>query len=115
MKKPCFGFPAAEQPIKKDELIQRMERIRKRICCYTGQPCDCKFGAKMDSGEQGGCPEIMYVMELLQLMTDREYAMLLKRSVKGNFPKQGSGNKRPNISRSRRKKNDPHQGRINRS
>jgi hypothetical protein len=65
------------QTMTKEDLVARLGRVQKRICCYTRQPCDCKYGANM-SGEQTGCPEVSMVMELFKNMTKAEYKQLFK-------------------------------------
>ncbi len=48
----------------------------------TPTQCDCKYGGTnlMKGTETGnGCPELRSVVEILSVMTDREWSMLVKR------------------------------------
>jgi hypothetical protein len=51
--------------VQDDALIEGLETIRKRLCCYAGPTCDCKFGAS-GKGEETGCPEIRQAITLLR-------------------------------------------------
>jgi hypothetical protein len=64
----------------KEEIIIVLEAVRKRICGYMGDHCDCKYGyiekfeknenpelfAKFIRGEQTGCPELRDVINFIQ-------------------------------------------------
>jgi hypothetical protein len=73
---------------KKSELIKGLDAVRRRVCCYTGDPCDCKFGAYGDEakgapvyfGEQTGCPEIRQAATLLAAMSEDEFRRLCERA-----------------------------------
>lgn len=42
-------------------LYSVLETARRSICCYSGDPCDCKYGRTADtrpSSEATGCPEL---------------------------------------------------------
>lgn len=69
----------------KQELIQKVEKIREFLCNYMEAPCDCKYGAgsvgKPYNGEDGGCPELYDVLTLLNMMTDEEYHNLSYRHI----------------------------------
>jgi hypothetical protein len=54
-----FGLPD-------DELLANLERLRRRLCCYMGETCDCKFGTTAVTSEQTGCPEIRQAMEIIR-------------------------------------------------
>jgi len=48
-------------------LIAGLERIRRSLCSYPGDACDCKFGANMlPNSEQTGCPELRIAIESLR-------------------------------------------------
>ena len=60
-----FGVP-------RDQL-EGLERVRKGLCCYLGDRCDCKYGfdgTQRPGGEQTGCPEIRAAMEHIQQLRD---------------------------------------------
>lgn len=43
------------------ELYRTLETARRGICAYASDPCDCKYGIKLDPGpgsEATGCPEL---------------------------------------------------------
>jgi hypothetical protein len=68
---------------KKQDIEKVIEFIRKDICCYMGNHCDCKYGynGKKDYGsEQTGCPELRTILELLKNMSEYEYNEILSRS-----------------------------------
>lgn len=70
--------------MKKEELIQTLETLRKyRLCVYLGGSCDCKFGfekrvkseydemgkmiaAHQHIGEHTGCPEMRVIISILK-------------------------------------------------
>jgi hypothetical protein len=70
--------------IDRDALAQNIEKMRKKLCVYIGNRCDCKFGGDNPGrSEQGsGCPELYQVLALLRNMTKREYDMIMKRGWK---------------------------------
>jgi len=49
-----------------------------------GSMCDCKYGKNNDSPTNGeyfnGCPEIRMAKELIEVMTDKEFARLCNRA-----------------------------------
>jgi len=55
--------------ISREEAAAALEKIRQKLCAYSPRAkfCDCKYGAKMDGGEETGCPElrsaIYYLLE----------------------------------------------------
>lgn len=53
-----------------DELLANLERLRRRLCCYMGDSCDCKFGATPVTSEQTGCPEIRQAMAIISGQRD---------------------------------------------
>lgn len=55
--------------IEKERLLANLETLRKRLCCYTGPPCDCKFGnsgSPLGSSEVTGCPELYQAMDIIR-------------------------------------------------
>lgn len=53
----------------KEEVVQGLETLRERICCYVGTRCDCKYltpDCDMRRGsEQTGCCEVRAAIEFL--------------------------------------------------
>jgi len=65
----------------------RMENPQTKcgVCGYSGDRCDCKFGANeriFYDGEVTGCPEIISAKRIIEAMTDREFGLVLKRIKK---------------------------------
>jgi hypothetical protein len=51
------------------QLIETLEKLRKTLCGYLGDGCDCKFGfdGKISArSERTGCPELRQAIEELQ-------------------------------------------------
>lgn len=69
----------------RQELIEKVEKIRESLCNYMEPLCDCKYGAgsvgKPYNGEDSGCPELYDVLEILKTMTDEEYKNLSYRRI----------------------------------
>lgn len=73
--------------MKQDDLVSSLGRIRKKLCAYRGDFCDCKFMTNEDKdsdicrwSENGsGCPEILYAMRLIEAMTPAELHKIGKR------------------------------------
>jgi hypothetical protein len=73
--------------IKRKELINNLEKMRRGICLYhpDSTTCDCKYGKENEDyvsaayhGERfSGCPEIRLCISLLNSLTDEEYTNLL--------------------------------------
>jgi len=71
--------------IPRTQLMQSLEKIRERLCAYFGTPCDCKYvrdGVRLGHETGGGCPEVRLSARIFAVMTDEEYARLLKRAEK---------------------------------
>ena len=69
----------------KESITKVVKIIRKELCAYMGDRCDCKYGYEgkeniMYGSEQTGCPELYTVLSLLHNMTDEEYEAILKRT-----------------------------------
>lgn len=68
--------------ITQKHLLQNLEKIRERLCVYTGPPCDCKFGDEEDEPSMGrserfsGCAEIHQAIAMLKNLTTREFELL---------------------------------------
>jgi len=74
--------------MKQDELINSLERIRKKLCAYIGgEFCDCKFISKDDSDDDicgmsengSGCPEIHTAIAIIKALTPAEIVEINKR------------------------------------
>lgn len=69
----------------KQELVDGLEGLRKRVCAYVGgKMCDCKYGAHKPGagrGEQGsGCQELRGAIGVLNAISEQMYDSLTKRS-----------------------------------
>jgi hypothetical protein len=57
-----------------EELIENLEALRKKLCCYIGETCDCKFmslnGQPHMTSETTGCCEIRQAIELIKGQRD---------------------------------------------
>lgn len=58
----------------RQELAATLEAVRRTVCAYMGDRCDCKYGLKpgdtrfeyvQASSEQTGCPELAEVIDRL--------------------------------------------------
>lgn len=68
--------------IERKELLDNMEKLRKWLCGYSGDKCDCKFGADPEeSSEQSGCAELRTARYLIERLSDREYARIYSRKL----------------------------------
>lgn len=70
--------------LQRSDLVKNLAKIRVGLCSYLGPPCDCKFGAdniESKYGEQTGCPELYLAISVLDIMTDEEYGVLLRRRL----------------------------------
>jgi hypothetical protein len=73
-----FGIP-------RDRLLANLEKLRKNLCCYDRQPCDCKYmndqtviqQGGVSSGEDTGCCELTMVIELLSNLSEEAYEAAL--------------------------------------
>jgi hypothetical protein len=83
--------------VSKEELLQGMENLRKRICHYDGPTCDCKYGHQWpedtleqlrqrlnistdSDSEQTGCPELRQAYALLNALTEEEFDNLCRKT-----------------------------------
>lgn len=66
---------------KKEQVAKALSAMQKKVCCYVGEVCDCKYGftGEVGYGEQTCCPELRTVVELLIKMTEEEYETILMR------------------------------------
>jgi len=67
------------------QMVEFLQKVQKKFCAYTGQRCDCKYGAHNIGGlsESGnGCPETFDVISLIQRMTPKEFERISKRKAK---------------------------------
>lgn len=65
-------------------LIENLESVRKAVCAYVGNVCDCKYikpgkPARLGSEQGNGCCELRGAIMILSKMTDEEYKELLER------------------------------------
>lgn len=72
--------------IEKERLVESLEIIRKRLCCYSPESiiCDCKYLRDDEKypdpiGENTGCCEVRMAMHLIKAMTQEEFETLCKR------------------------------------
>lgn len=85
---------------KREETRKVIANLQTMACAYSivstaaglapVTTCDCKYGGTnlMQGTEVGnGCPELRSVDAILSVMTDREWAMLVKRVGKQNDKK----------------------------
>jgi len=74
----------------RDYLKGVLHNIQRKHCSYDGASigiggdpppyCDCKYGYDLvPFGEKTGCPELRCIVELLALMTDKEYIKIMRR------------------------------------
>ena len=92
------GLPTREELRldQKEALFITLETARRAICCYAGDPCDCKYGRRPDTqapaSEQTGCPELRDLIVLLtgwfpynrhQSVEDAAMAHRLKEEAEG--------------------------------
>lgn len=65
---PNYGF-IAYNVHPNEELAAALEAVRRRICGYGGNRCDCKYGLRPDdrprTSEATGCPELTEVINRL--------------------------------------------------
>lgn len=69
--------------IGKEELLTNLENLRKSLCCYEGDFCDCKYGIYQPStfgSELNGCPEIRQAMAIINSLTNEEFDDICKRA-----------------------------------
>lgn len=75
----------------RDQYLKNLRRIQKKLCSYTGQPCDCKFIQDKDieicrGSENGsGCCEIFMAIYLIGSMTPSEFKKISKRAKMNEF------------------------------
>jgi hypothetical protein len=69
--------------LTKNELRDNLKKMQKKLCVYKGR-CKCHYGADNPGGSQqgSGCPETREVIDLLERMTEKEYAYISKRRPK---------------------------------
>lgn len=60
--------------LNKEELLDRLRLIRKNLCTYTHDPCDCKFN------QHHGCPEVYEAIALIEKLTDKQFNVLRKKA-----------------------------------
>ena len=48
--------------LNREELASAAEAVRSNICCYAGDPCDCKYGVEKRSSKDK--PVVVVSMEL---------------------------------------------------
>ena len=81
--------------LKQENLVEAMESTRKNVCCYAGDPCDCKYGVETRialekinyCGEKTGCPEMRQAVAMVKEMTPVEYRDILSRILDGGRPR----------------------------
>jgi hypothetical protein len=67
----------------KEKLVKSLGKVRKSICYYMGDYCDCKYlgdDAEVGSGECSGCPELYQAMSIIDAMTPDEFDTIRKRA-----------------------------------
>ena len=62
--------------VPQDELVANLLQMKKRICCYMGPTCDCKFGGT-GIGEQTGCPEVSVAAKIIGAMSPEMFQTML--------------------------------------
>jgi hypothetical protein len=70
----------------RQQLLKTLKEMQRKQCCYIGHPCDCKYGATDMleghwGGEQTGCPELSCCIQILTLLTDKQYEKLMKKYI----------------------------------
>lgn len=75
---PTLSAALLSPKITKSELLDSLERLRRQVCQYAGDRCDCKFGGPL-SGERTGCPELATVSDLVRNLSAKEFSDILKR------------------------------------
>jgi len=50
--------------LERHEMIAGLVRLRERLCRYSADPCDCKYGASLKD-EESGCPEVRWAIHQL--------------------------------------------------
>lgn len=64
----------------KDKVVEALEKLRKSICGYMQQPCDCKYGYDGPNvGEKTGCCELSVARDIIRFLTDKEYKEIVGR------------------------------------
>jgi len=71
---PIHGFG-----VPQDELLKGLRTLRKCLCDYTGDRCDCKYGGTGHT-EQTGCPELRLVHDLIAALTQEHYETLRRKA-----------------------------------
>jgi hypothetical protein len=64
---PSYGF-CGEAATDRVELAHSLEAVRRRVCAYMGDTCDCKYGLTTEaraSSEHTGCPELRELIHRL--------------------------------------------------
>lgn len=64
-------------------LVKSLRKVRKSICYYMGDICDCKYLAEdkeIGSGECSGCPELYQAISLIEAMTPEEFDTIRRRA-----------------------------------
>ena len=64
-------------------LIQSLRKVRKSICYYMGDTCDCKYlgeDSEIGKGECSGCPELYQAIAIIEAMTPEEFDAIRKRA-----------------------------------
>lgn len=74
--------------ISKDRLCNSLQMIRKKLCSYSHQPCDCKYindnmkASDICNGHENGsgCPEVSMAYAIINAMTDSEFNKICDRT-----------------------------------
>ncbi len=64
-------------------LVKSLRKVRKSICYYMGDTCDCKYlgeDKEIGSGECSGCPELYQAIALIEAMTPEEFDTIRRRA-----------------------------------
>jgi hypothetical protein len=77
---------------RRENTIEALETIRRMLCEYFNDPCDCKYGLSRGNvlsdvhgvpsrgtAERTGCPEVREVIFLLKRLSDKQYEHLASR------------------------------------
>lgn len=65
--------------IEQNELVENLNKLKDNHCGYSGDRCDCKYGASM-KGEQNGCLEISMASLIIDGLSERQFKKLCKKA-----------------------------------
>jgi hypothetical protein len=84
--------------LTREQMKTNLGKMREKLCVYreikpdffgkikhkASSRCKCYYGGDNPGRSQSGsgCPEMLDMVHLLSVMTDREYAYIMKRKAK---------------------------------